>query len=226
MNMKKTMFGLLAAMAVAGVFTLGSCQVAELVISGTTYYDTEITTKDNQLITGRIGGQRSSNLVTGSKKISIKTDEGRKKIKSEDIQYMKLSRKGHPEKQQTLVYLDFRWPYTKKGQQKYIVRKAWQVVESVGDHLLITATGHSFSLAKDGSLVVTYSRDEGIKYCLQRHGDEGPIYFANSNYGKSSMRKAWQNYLADDSVLCQKIANKEIAPFNFKEIAEQYNPKK
>ena len=86
MNMKKTMFGLLAAMAVAGVFTLGSCQVAELVISGTTYYDTEITTKDNQLITGRIGGQRSSNLVTGSKKISIKTDEGRKKIKSEDIQ--------------------------------------------------------------------------------------------------------------------------------------------
>ena len=52
---------LLIAMAAFCVWTFNSCQVVELVISGTTYYETEITTKDNQLIAGQIGGQRSSN---------------------------------------------------------------------------------------------------------------------------------------------------------------------
>jgi len=213
-----------AATAAGCVLTLGSCQVAEAVIAGTTYYDTEITTKDNQLITGRIGGQRSSNLPSGSKTISIKTDEGRKKIKSETIQYMKLSRKGHPEKQQTLVYTNFKMPYTKKGVQKFRTFKTWQVLNEAGDHLLITAYGHTYSLSKDGALIITYSRDEGIKYCIQRRGDDCPILIGRSISGRSSMRKKWQAYLSDDPVLCAKIASKEIDAFDFKSIAEQYNP--
>ncbi|WP_294634094.1 hypothetical protein [uncultured Bacteroides sp.] len=224
MKQFKTSNLLLAAMAVWSALTLHSCQIVELVIGGTTYYDTEITTKDNQLITGRIGGQRSSNLVSGSKTISIKTDEGRKKVKSENIQYMTLARKGHPEKQQTLVYTDCKMPYTKKGEQRFRTFKNWQVLNSVGDHLLITAYGHSYSLAKDGALLITYSRDEGIKYCIRRQNDDCPILFGRSISSRSYMRKQWQAYLSDDPVLCQKIANKEIDAFDFTTIAEQYNP--
>lgn len=214
----------IAAMAVCCLFLLGSCQVAEVVIAGTTYYDTEIKTNDNRLITGRIGGQRSSNLPSGSKTISIKTDEGRMKIKSETIEYMKLARKGHPEKQQMLVYMDFKMPYKKKGVQKYRTFKRWQVLDNAGDHLLITAYGHSYSLSKDGALVITYSSDEGIQYCIQRRGDDCPILIGRSISGRSFMRKQWQAYLDDDAVLCKKIADKEIDAFDFKSITEQYTP--
>lgn len=212
------------ASALFCILTLSSCQVAQLVISGTTYYDTEIITKDDQLVTGRIGGQRSSNLPSGAKTISIKTTEGRQKIKSEQIKYMKLSRKDHPEKQQTLIYSDLKWPYTKKGQQKFRTFKSWLVINSIGDNLIITACGGSYSLAKDGALVVTYKMDEGIKYCISRPKDDCPILIGRSTYSRSSMRKQWQEYLSDDPVLCEKIKNKEIDAFDFKTIAEQYNP--
>jgi len=206
------------------VLTLGSCQVAQLVISGTTYYETEITTYDNQLIAGRIGGQRSSNLPSGAKTISIKNTDGRQKVKSEQIKYMKLSRKDHPEKQQTLIFSDWKWPYVKKGQQKFRTFKNWLVINSIGDHLIITAFGGSYSLAKDGALIITYRRDEGIKYCISRPKDDCPILIGRSISSRSSMRKQWQEHLSDDPVLCEKIKNKEIDAFDFKTIAEQYNP--
>lgn len=205
-------------------FTLHSCQVVNLVISGTTYYDTEITTNDGRLIVGQIGGQRSSNLPSASKTISIKTEEGRQKIKSEQIKYMTLARKGHPEKKQTLVYADWKIPYTKKGELKYVTRKNWLVIKDMGDNLFITACGHTFSLAKDGTLVITYSRNEGIKYCIKRHNDGCPIYIGSSISGKKYMREQWQEYLADDPELCRKIANKDIDSFDFKAIVEQYTP--
>ena len=177
---------------------LPSCRISK------TYYETEITTKDNQLIAGQIGGQRSSNLPSGTKTISIKTEEGRKKIKSEEIKYMTLARKNHPEKRQTLVYAEFKMPYTKKGEQKFRTFKNWQILNSVGDHLLITAYGHTYSLAKDGALIITYSRDEGIQYCIQRQSDDCPILIGRSISSRSYMRKQWQAYLADDPVLCEK----------------------
>lgn len=226
MKQRKKLSSVLTAAVLCGVFMLSSCQIVEFAVAGSTYYDTEITTKDGKLITGRIGGQRSSNLPSGSKKISIKTDEGRLKVKSEDIKYLTLSRKSHPEKKQTLVYTTTRQSYTKKGVQKFYEFKCWHALNSVGDHIIITAYGHTFSLAKDGALVITYSSDEGIKYCLQREGDEYPIYFARSITSRSSLRKIWQEWLADDPVLCKKIANKEIDAFDFTKIAEEYNPKK
>lgn len=215
---------LLAILALFVTLTFHSCQVVELAINGTTYYDTEITTKDNQLITGRIGGQRSSKLPSAAKTISIKTDEGRKKIKSAEIEYMTLSRKNHPEKQQTLVYTECKMPYTRKGEQKYRTFKNWQIVRNAGDHLLITAFGHTYSLAKDGALVITYSRDSGIQYAIRRRGDDCPILIGRSISSRSHMRKQWRAYLSDDPVLCEKIANKEIGAFDFEAIVEQYNP--
>lgn len=225
MKKGKTLSVVLAAIAVCGLFVLNSCQLVEFAVAGSTYYDTEITTKDNRLITGRIGGQRSSNLPSGAKTISIKTDSGRIKVKSEQIEYMKLSRKGHPERSQTLVYTTCKMPYTKKGVQKFREFKCWQVLKDVGDNIFITAYGNTFSLAKDGALVITYSRDEGIKYCLQRKGDDCPIYFGRSISSRSYMRKAWQEWLSDDPELCRKIAGKEIDAFDFTKIVEQYNPK-
>lgn len=224
MKQQKFFFLAVAAMAASCLFVFSSCQIAEAVIAGTTYYDTEIMTKDNRMITGRIGGQRSSNLPSGSKTISIKTAEGREKIKSETIEYMKLARKGHPEKQQTLVYTDYKVPYKKKGVQKFRTFKCWQVLDNAGDNLIITAYGHSYSLAKDGALIVTYSSDEGIQYCIRRHGDDSLILIGRSISGRSFMRKQWQAYLADDAVLCRKIAEKEIDAFDFKSITEQYTP--
>lgn len=224
MRHSKKSYFLLAAMSVFCACSFYSCQVAELIISGTTYYDTEITTKDHQLITGQIGGQRSSNLPSGAKTISIKTDEGRKKIKSGEIEYMTLARKNHLEKRQTLVYTEAKIPYTRKGELKFRTFKNWQVLNSVGDYLLITAYGHSYSLAKDGTLVITYSMNEGIQYCIRRQKDECPIFIGRSISSRSYMRKQWQEYLSDDPVLCQKIENKEIDAFDFTTIAEQYNP--
>lgn len=206
------------------VLTLDSCQIAQLIISSTTHYDAEIATKDERLVAGRIGGLRSSNLPSGAKTISIKTTEGRQKIKSEQINYMKLARKNHPEEQQTLIYTDVKEPYTRRGQQMFRDWKSWQVINSVGDNLIITAFGGSFSLSKNGALVITYSMDEGIKYCIRRPGDASLIFFGRSTYSRSAMRKQWQEYLADDPVLCEKIKNKEIDAFDFKTIAEQYNP--
>lgn len=226
MENRKTSWFVLAAIAAVGTLALASCQLVELGINGTTYYDTEITTKDNRLITGRIGGQRSANLSAFAKTISIRTDEGRQKIKSEQIMYMKLARKGHPEKQQTLVYADFKLLYKKKGEQRAKTYKSWQVIENVGDYLLVTAYGNSYSLSKDGSLIITYDRDEGIKYCIKRPGDDCPVYLGRSTQGRSSMRSKWQEYLADDPALCEKIKSKKIDAFDFKEIVEQYNPGK
>ncbi|MCM1079941.1 MAG: hypothetical protein NC344_10440 [Bacteroidales bacterium] len=214
----------LAAIAALCLMSLYSCQVAQVVIAGTTFYETEIITVDNRIITGQIGGQRSSNLPSGSKTISIKTADGRQKIKSENIKYMKLSRKNLPEKQQTLVYTEYKIPYTKKGEQKFRTYKNWQILNSVGDNLLVTAYGHTYSLAKDGTLIITYSTDTGIQYCLQRKVDDCPIHFGRNTAGRSFMRKQWQKYLADDPVLCEKIKNKEIDAFDFKAITEQYNP--
>lgn len=224
MLMKRFTISSLFVVSVCCLSMLSSCQIAEVVIRGTTYYDTEITMKDGRLITGRIGGQRSSQLASASKTISIKTDEGRQKIKSEQIKYMKLARKGHPEKQQTLVFTKWKIPYTKKGKAKELIRENWQAVYSAGDHLIITACGHAFSIDKNGALIVSFSRDEGIKYCILRAGDECPIYIGSSTYAKKSMRKVWMNYLSDDAELCRKIENKEIDSFNFDVIAEQYNP--
>lgn len=221
-QMKVLLTGAVAVLV--SLFALSSCQVAQLIIDGTTYYETEIYTKDNRMVAGRIGGQRSAKLASGSKKISIKTANGRERIKSEEIAYMTLARKNHPEKQQTLVYTDFRYPYTRKGVQKFRTFKCWQIVNHAGDHLLITASGRTYHLAKDGGLVITYSSDEGIKYCIRRQGDESPVYIGRSISGRAYMRKQWQDYLADDPVLCRKIADKEIDAFDFAAIAEQYNP--
>lgn len=221
---KKALSCVFVALTVLGMMAVSSCQVVQVIISGTTYYETEIITHDDRMIAGRIGGQRSSNLPSGSKTISIKTDEGRVKIKSEQIKYMTMARKGHPEKRQTLVYMDSKYPYSRKGEQKYRIFKCWQVLKNAGDHLLITAYGHTYSLSKDGALIITYSRDEGIKYCIQRRGDECPILIGRSISSRSYMRKQWQEYLADDPVLCQKIKDKEIDAFDFVTIAEQYNP--
>lgn len=226
MSNRKALSSVLTAIAVGGTLALYSCQVVEFAVSGTTYYDTEIVTNDNRIITGRIGGQRSSNLPSGSKKISIKTEQGREKIQSGQIAYMKLSRKGHPEKQQTLIYADYKIPYKKKGEQKFKTLKCWQVVKNAGDNLLITAFGHTYSLAKDGALIITYSRDEGIKYCIKRPGDECPIYIGRNTSGRSFMRNRWQEYLTDDPALCEKIKNKDIDAFDFTAITEQYNPKR
>ncbi|MBO5155915.1 MAG: hypothetical protein J6C05_02085 [Prevotella sp.] len=225
--MEKVSFNLvLMAVMSFCLLSLNSCQVAQLVINGTTYYDAEITTKDNQIIAGQIGGQRSSNLPSGAKTISIKTADGRNKVKSEQIKFMKLSRKSHPEKQQVLVYTGYRVPYTKKGVQKFREFKAWQILKSVGDNLLITAYGQTYSLSKDGTLIITYDRTMGIQYCLQRPGDETPILMGRNTAGRSYMRKQWLKYLADDPVLCEKIEKKEIDAFALDAIAEQYNPKR
>lgn len=226
MKNQKTILSAIAAMAVLVVTAFSSCQVVDLVKSGTTYYDTEIKTKDGQFVTGQIGGQRSSNLPSGSRTISIKTEEGRKKIKSEQIEYMKLSRKGHPEKQQTLMYLEGKMPYTKKGEEKFSTFKCWHAVYNAGDNLIITAYGNTFSLAKDGALIFTYDRDMGIQYCIMRRGDDCPIHIGRNISSRSHMRKQWLKYLADDPELCRKIADKTIGAFNFDEIVEQYNPKR
>lgn len=206
-------------------FALDSCQVVDMVKSGTTYYYTELMTNDDRLVTGEIGGLRSSNLPSAAAVISIKTDEGkREKIKSEDIKYLTISRKGHPENQQTLLYMDWKIPYTRKGEQKYKVRKNWQVLKDRGDNLMITAMGATYSLSKDGALVVTFSSNEGIRYCMLRPGDDCPVYFGRSIYGDKAMREQMCEFLSDDPALCKKIESKEIDAFDFKTIVEQYNP--
>ena len=221
---KRISLSVASAVAAFCVFMLNSCVVAELINDGTTYYDAEITTYGNLVVTGRIGGQRSSQLPCGAKKISIKTENGREKIKSEQIKYLTLSRKKHPDNQQTLIYQDFKVPYTKKGVIRYRTYKRWQVLEHAGDNLLVTAYGDFYSLAKDGTLVVRYNQYAGLKYCIKRRDDDSLIFIGTNNSGRSYMRRQWQEYLSDDKVLCAKIANKDIDAFDFKAIVEQYTP--
>ena len=110
---KRISLSVASAVAAFCVFMLNSCVVAELINDGTTYYDAEITTYGNLVVTGRIGGQRSSQLPCGAKKISIKTENGREKIKSEQIKYLTLSRKKHPDNQHCVQkdneYIQAQW---------------------------------------------------------------------------------------------------------------------
>lgn len=202
---------------------LSSCQIASVVKDATTFYQCEAHKSDGSVITGRIGGMRSSNFYASTNTVSIKTATGREKINSEDMDYLLLWDKDYPDRKNQLLYM----PYTvtsKNGKKSYEY-KVWMYVEAEGDNLVVLASGISYAISGRGELIISYSSNVSISYYIIHKGDKKPQYIFRSNTSKSKARNAWATALKDCPSLVQKINNKTIDPFNFQDIANAYNPK-
>lgn len=220
----KTVLKLFGGLLLCNV--LYSCQVASLIKQGTTFYQGAVEMKDGSMVEGRIGGLRSSNFPSTSKKVSLKTESGRKIIPSADVRCLYLWDKDHPELKNQLIYSDFQLTYNWKKKEHVKKYKGWLYAEYIGENLVIASRGTWYSLdRKTGGLVTTYDKAYGIEYYGLRRGDSIPEYICSSNTGKKRMREMWSEYLKDDPDLVNKIVDKAIEPFDFKTITDTYSPK-
>lgn len=218
---KKSIKGLAAATAVIMCLAITSCEIYSAVKAATTFYQCEVHKKDGSIVSGRIGGLRSSNFYANTKTVSIKTATSREKISANDVQYLVLWDKDYPTVKNTLMYVEFE-KEGRKGKKCY--NKRWMYVEGAGDNLIILGSGSYYQITPKGDLIISYVNTDGIQYYLLRNANM-PMYFANSNRTKKSMRKMWAEKLKDDPSLVNKITNKEIDVWDFKTIADEYNPK-
>ena len=93
---KKSIKGLAAATAVIMCLAITSCEIYSAVKAATTFYQCEVHKKDGSIVSGRIGGMRSSNFYANTKTVSIKTATSREKISANDVQYLVLWDKDYP----------------------------------------------------------------------------------------------------------------------------------
>ena len=84
-----------------------SCEIYSAVKAATTFYQCEVHKKDGSIVSGRIGGLRSSNFYANTKTVSIKTVTSREKISANDVQYLVLWDKDYPTVKNTLMYVEF-----------------------------------------------------------------------------------------------------------------------
>lgn len=104
---KKSIKGLAAATAVIMCLAITSCEIYSAVKAATTFYQCEVHKKDGSIVSGRIGGMRSSNFYANTKTVSIKTATSREKISANDVQYLVLWDKDYPTVKNTLMYVEF-----------------------------------------------------------------------------------------------------------------------
>ncbi|MCI7599183.1 MAG: hypothetical protein SOY06_10145 [Prevotella sp.] len=221
--MKMRLTNLLATLlCLLGCAVMSSCQVAQVVKDATTFYQCEVHKSDGSVVSGRIGGMRSSNFYASSDIVSVKTATGREKIKSEDADYLLLWDKDYPDRKNQLLYMPYTWK-TKKG--KDMEAKVWMYVEADGDNLVVLASGISYAISGRGELIISYTSNVGISYYILRKGASKPEYLFNNSKSKSKARQAWAEALKDCPSLVQKINDKTIDPYNFKDIVNAYNPK-
>ena len=213
----RVIYLLVVLLSMLGGTVMTSCQVVTVVKDATTFYQCEVHKSDGSVATGRIGGMRSSNFNASTRTVSVKTSTGRQKIKSNDVNYLLLWDKDHPDRKNQLLYVDWTWNNKSK--------KTWMYVEADGDNLVVLASGVNYSISGRGDLVISYTDQVGISYYALRKGDTQPTYMFSNNSPKKRARKVWADVLKDCPSLVQKITDKTIDPFNFKDIVNAYQPK-
>lgn len=164
-----------------------------------------VTLQDGTVVTGEAKLPNG-----GTKKVTVKGEDGeRHKLQAEDILTLTAWNDKAPDMKYAMVFRD----------------KHWLVPEAVGEHLMVFALAVDYFIEKDGDMVL---KGEHFSFYGFRPGEEtgtllGTTHFANSN---KLARKYLMEYLADDPEMCERIRDKDIEPFDYKRICEEYNPAK
>ena len=221
MKTRKTMKGLTALLGCLMCLVVSSCQIYSAVKVATTFYQCEVHKKDGSVAMGRIGGLRSSDFYGSTETVRGKTVTSREKISADDVEYLVLWDKDYPSNKNSLMYVE----YEVEGRKGKIGhKKCWMYVEGLSDNLVILGSGDYYRISARGDLIISYTNLTGISYYKVSKGN-APVYFANSTATKKSMRKTWAEELKGDPVLVNKITSEQIDPWDFKTIADEYNPR-
>ncbi|MCD8318492.1 MAG: hypothetical protein LUC45_06515 [Paraprevotella sp.] len=76
---------------------------------------------------------------------------------------------------------------------------------------------------RKGDLSVMSFADGEVYIVAVKNGEKGK-YISALGYSKRTCVRALCKYLSDDEVLCRKLEEGEIDPFDFQEICRQYTP--
>lgn len=101
---------------------------------------------------------------------------------------------------------------------------AWMKCLGMGRHLRLAVVGGSWHFNRKGELVPVSFAD-GDAYIIGLKEDGVGEYLTTYGRARAGVIRALCKFLADDPVLCEKIASKEIDAYDFEEICRLYSPK-
>lgn len=168
-------------------------------------YPVEVTLNDGGTLTGEAKLPNG-----GTKKVTVKDAAGQKtKLKSADIESLTVWNDKAPDSKFVLVFQD----------------KSWRTPKAVGPHLAVFAQGADYYINKQGEMTV---KGNAINYYGLRPGDTEATFIVSmsENTLSRTARKRVMEYLSDDPDLCNAISEKEIGPYDFERICEEYTPRK
>lgn len=192
---------------IAGVaLLLNSCGIVSTAVEisrDVKKYPMEIALHEGGTVTGE------AKLPNGrTKKVTVKDENGNKtKLKSADIAQLTVWNAKAPDSRFVLVYQD----------------KAWRTLKAVGRYIAIFSQSADYYINKNGVMTV---KGNAISYYGLRPGDVEATFIVQQSEStlNRAARKALIAYFADDPDLCNAIENKEISPYDFDRICEEYVP--
>lgn len=191
---------------VCAAFCLSSCGIVSTAVEisrDVKKYPVEVVLNEGETLAGE------AKLPNGrTKKVTVKGADGQKtKVKSADIERMTAWNAKAPDSRFVLVYQD----------------KTWRTLKAVGRHIAIFSQSADYYINKNGVMTV---KGDAIFYYGLRPGDAEATFIVRQ--GESTLaraaRKALIAYFSDDPDLCKAIENKEIGPYDFDRICEEYTP--
>lgn len=166
-------------------------------------YPVEIVLHEGETISGE------AKLPNGrTKTVKVKGPDGNKtKVKSAEIATLTAWNAKAPDSRFILVFQD----------------KTWRSPKAVGKYIAVFAQGADYYINKKGEMTI---KGNVINFYGLRPGDvEATFIVQRGEYtSNKAARKALLAYFADDPDLCNAIEAKEIAPFDFDRICEEYCP--
>ncbi len=195
-----------ALCAVGAALCLNSCFIATTAVElsrDAKKYPVEVALHDGGTITGE------AKLPNGrTKKVTVKDENGNKtNLKSADIARLTVWNAKAPDSRFVLVFQN----------------KTWRTLKAVGQHIAIFSQSADYYINKNGVMTV---KGNAISYYGLRPGDEEATFIVQQSESTlaRAARKALIAYFADDPDLCKAIENKEINPYDFDRICEEYVP--
>ncbi len=195
---------------------LASCEVYGLVKDATDKEDGRIVTTSGKTYTGRVETPNAN-----TKKLTIVMGENDKVVvDAKDIETLLMWKKTHPDMKHVLKYLPSYWL---NGKER---KPMWMTPVNSGKYLEIYACSFDYTITQSGDLKVTSIKNGSINYYALKRGETKPRAFGMTDLSKRQTRKYLLEYLSDDPVLCKKLTDLEISPYDFDKIVEQYQPRK
>lgn len=208
----KIIFG---ALTLASASSCGIIGAALQIKNETKYEPASVLLADGTVLEG------SAVLPNGSTaELKFKDAEGNKqKIQSSDVECLSVWKEGFEDKKFYFFYREYLYyTHKKKGD---MFRSMWMVPKASGEHLTVMAGAADYQFNNQGDLILV---GETIPYYGFKDGYDYGTLINSAGWTGSSARKWAVDYLSDDPDLCQAISGKEIDPFDFDTICDEYNP--